>query len=335
MNPRLINEQLQDLVTNCKLLHFIFEKLNLQAKSIHDMRVKKEDGFNKLMCIAEIQKALLREYIQIVLINTIQEKLLVGSPLANGAADTTTFSQMNDLATLSNYESEMIRTTIQYLIEILDSLQAKPFSLVTFAFLNSTLSNNLDRYLSDILQESIRATQAATPSQSVGHQVLEKYDYQKRNKQNIQILDELKINVQSGDPMAQGGSNVHKMESSTILDQLHNEDNVRNMVERLYPERQTVSRFSLKNPNARFTQTHDMLRKTIKEYKELGKLPNIPLEDMDDQDVIAGGGINSSNFASSRGLVNTLLFQKQGVNTGTGAPSTNLFACETLVNQTL
>lgn len=83
---------MQDLVTNCKLLHYIFEKLNLQAKSIYDMRVKKEDGFNKLQCIAEIQKAFLREFIQIVLINTVQEKLLTGSPLANGAPDTASFS---------------------------------------------------------------------------------------------------------------------------------------------------------------------------------------------------------------------------------------------------
>jgi len=54
MNPRLINEQLQDLITNCKLLHFIFEKLDFQAKSIFEKRVKRDDGFSKLMCIAEI-----------------------------------------------------------------------------------------------------------------------------------------------------------------------------------------------------------------------------------------------------------------------------------------
>ena len=60
--------------------------------------------------------------------------------------------------------------------------------------------------------------------------------------------------------MAMGGSHVPKTEDSSILDETKNEENVKDIVERLYPERQTVSRFSLKNPNARFTQTHDMLR---------------------------------------------------------------------------
>ena len=71
MNPLLLNEQLQDLITNCKLLNQIFETLNLQARRIFERRVKKEDGFSQMQCIAEIQKAFLREYVQIVLINTI------------------------------------------------------------------------------------------------------------------------------------------------------------------------------------------------------------------------------------------------------------------------
>jgi len=46
---------------------------------------------------------------------------------------------------------EQVRTVAQYLIEILDAVQAKPFALVTFAFLNGCLSTNLDRYLGEIL----------------------------------------------------------------------------------------------------------------------------------------------------------------------------------------
>lgn len=48
MNPRLLSEQLQDLITNCKLLNQIFETLNLQARRIFDRRVKKEDGFSQM-----------------------------------------------------------------------------------------------------------------------------------------------------------------------------------------------------------------------------------------------------------------------------------------------
>ena len=93
-----------------------------------------------------------------------------------------------------------------------------------------------------------------------------------------------------------------------------------------------------------------MLRQTIRGFREIGKLPTIVAqldEGVDDladgslaiQDVnqiLAGGGINCvANLASQRILNNAILFQKQGVNTGIGAPSSNLFACESLVNQTL
>ena len=71
--------------------------------------------------------------------------------------------------------------------------------------------------------------------------------------------------MSTGEPIVQEVSGI-KYEASTILNQTNNETNVREMVERLYPERQTTSRFSLKNPNARFTQTHDMLRQTIKNF---------------------------------------------------------------------
>ena len=89
-----------------------------------------------------------------------------------------------------------------------------------------------------------------------------------------------------------------------------------------------------------------MLRKTIKEYRELGKIPDIQLEDPEEQDgfglrgvnqkeILATGGLNMSAMGNQRGLNAAMLFQKQGVNTGSGAPSSNLFACESLVNQTL
>lgn len=74
---------------------------------------------------------------------------------------------------------------MQYLIEILDAVQARPFALVTFAFLNNSLKTNLDRYLSEILQESQRATTGGSPAPGLGLQVNERYDYQKRTKANL------------------------------------------------------------------------------------------------------------------------------------------------------
>jgi hypothetical protein len=54
-------------------------------------------------------------------------------------------------------ESDEIRTTIQYLIEVVEAIQSKPFALVTYAFINNTLGSNFDRYLHPILNEACQA----------------------------------------------------------------------------------------------------------------------------------------------------------------------------------
>ena len=54
-------------------------------------------------------------------------------------------------------ESDEIRTTIQYLIEVVECIQSKPFALVTYAFINNTLGSNFDRYLHPILNEACQA----------------------------------------------------------------------------------------------------------------------------------------------------------------------------------
>jgi hypothetical protein len=56
-------------------------------------------------------------------------------------------------------ESDEIRTTIQYLIEVVEAINSKPFSLVTYAFINNTLGSNFDRYLHPILNEDCQAYQ--------------------------------------------------------------------------------------------------------------------------------------------------------------------------------
>ena len=54
-------------------------------------------------------------------------------------------------------ESDEIRTTVQYLIEVVEAIQSKPFALVTYAFINNTLGSNFDRYLHPILNEACQA----------------------------------------------------------------------------------------------------------------------------------------------------------------------------------
>lgn len=108
-------------------------------------------------------------------------------------------------------------------------------------------------------------------------------------------------------------------------DGLHTDhDDLRLTIEHLYPERQMTSRFSIHNPHARFSRNHDQLRQTIKEYREIGKLPG-------NQHLMSGIGPHQSFIPGQKGPV----FQKQGVLIGNGAPTSSLFACENLMNQTL
>ena len=43
VSPLLLSEQLQDLLTSCKLLNQIFNTLDMQAKALHEKRKKRED----------------------------------------------------------------------------------------------------------------------------------------------------------------------------------------------------------------------------------------------------------------------------------------------------
>jgi hypothetical protein len=47
-------------------------------------------------------------------------------------------------------------------------------------------------------------------------------------------------------------------------------DDIRGALGHVYPERQTASRFSLSNPNARFSMNPQMLRSTISKFRECG-----------------------------------------------------------------
>lgn len=75
-----------------------------------------------------------------------------------------------------------IRTALQYLIEMLEAMQTKPITLVTYAFLNNTLSKNFDRYLSPILRDSCQSAAAGQSRSGV-------YDFERRNLMNLSRVD--------------------------------------------------------------------------------------------------------------------------------------------------
>lgn len=56
---------------------------------------------------------------------------------------------------VSQQEAEQVRTSLQYLTELLTFIQARPFQLVTFAFLDNSLASRFDPYLSEILRLKI------------------------------------------------------------------------------------------------------------------------------------------------------------------------------------
>lgn len=125
-SPRLL-KQFEELQNACLLISQIFASLDLQAKKLHEQRRRALDFQSQLRSIAIIEKAFLESYVQIVLIDCFQEKFLDGS-------------------------KEEVRTHLQYLVEIVALIEVRQFSLVTFSFLDNSLSPNFDRYISDHLR---------------------------------------------------------------------------------------------------------------------------------------------------------------------------------------
>ena len=74
---------------------------------------KREDLQCQLQCIAQIQKAFLEGFVQIVLINTIQPKIL-GESKRSGDGSSGPSS--------STETAEEIRTIMQYLIEVVEAI---------------------------------------------------------------------------------------------------------------------------------------------------------------------------------------------------------------------
>ena len=81
----------------------------MQAKALHGRRKKREDLMVQLQCIAQIQKAFLEGYVQIVLVNMIQPKILGESRRTDGGSSSTT-------------EADECRTILQYLIEVVEAI---------------------------------------------------------------------------------------------------------------------------------------------------------------------------------------------------------------------
>ena len=176
---------------------------------------------------------------------------------------------------------------------------------MTYAFINNTLSSNFDRYLSEILSEA----NVVHSKTSYKPQDAPKPSYRKGKKFNLQVIEEM---IQDED-----------LESSSLVQDglLTDYDDLRLTIGNLYPERQTTSRFSIHNPHARFTRNHDELRQTIREFREIGKSPS--------------NGASLSKVPGSQSFIpgyNGPVFQKQGVLSGHGGPSSSLFACENLMN---
>jgi hypothetical protein len=96
--------------------------------------------------------------VQLVLVGIVQSKIL-GSTVAPVDHDVLTDGLAPQQATSLAMESDEIRTTVQYLIEVVEAIQSKPFALVTYAFINNTLGSNFDRYLHPILNDACQAYQ--------------------------------------------------------------------------------------------------------------------------------------------------------------------------------
>ena len=119
-------------------------------------------------------------FVQIVLIDFIQGRLLGSSGRHFGVnhRERESDSSSSPIAT----EMTEIRTVLQYLIEMLEAMQTKPITLVTYAFLNNTLSKNFDRYLSPILRDSCQGAAAGQSKSGV-------YDFERRNALNLSRVE--------------------------------------------------------------------------------------------------------------------------------------------------
>jgi hypothetical protein len=91
------------------------------------MKKKANDHKPHLRSIEQIQKAFLEGFISIVLIKCIQPKII--------DSDRTDCER---------------RTYLQYLIEVVAAIDCPSFAMVTFAYVNDSMSTNFDDYLSSI-----------------------------------------------------------------------------------------------------------------------------------------------------------------------------------------
>lgn len=133
---------------------------------------------------------------------------------------------------LLNHKQIALRTTIQYLIEVVSAIELTPFSLVTFGFLSNTLNSNFDRYLCFNLQNVfIEQTQMTRLSTKTPEALISRLD-------------------------------------SLLKEDKHD---VRATLKTIFPEGRTTSRFSVANPYARFSIAPDTMRETINALKKVGK----------------------------------------------------------------
>ena len=77
---------------------------------------------------------------------------------------------------------------------------------------------------------------------------------------------------------------------------------IESQVNSLFPQRETTSRFSIRNPRARFSTAHEDMRKTIKEYQEHGRPADQLNEDDYGEEEPVGRAMNQ-HFMSRLNLV--------------------------------
>ena len=67
-----------------------------------------------------------------------------------------------------------------------------------------------------------------------------------------------------------------------IVEEYENDDDICQQIRDIYPLRETQSRFSIHNPNTRFSAAPDQMRQTVMLYQKVGKPEQFQIEEEDE-----------------------------------------------------
>jgi len=131
---------------------------------------------------------------------------------------------------------EQTRTQLQFLVEVIGFLKCPTLSRVTYAFLSNSLTGNFNDYLPP---ELVRVTKFAP-----------------NNKYNVADEDYYQEVV------------VEEVDADELLESSRRI--VRDLCLQVNP-RESISRFSIHNPMARFSTTPEEMRATVLNYQQVGR----------------------------------------------------------------